>query len=128
MWLVEDRRAFLTSSAVLPFAHYATFYLTSPLRFPSSCLRSQDNIDILYYGPLYLPLRCGVINFLSPHDVLKHHITSLKTHPIFQQLRNYRRKTVLPINIHFLYFFTHFKSFSSTTSRELRQQFAACRG
>ena len=35
---------------------------------------------------------------------------------------------LLPIHANFPKFFTHFKSSSSTTSRELRQQFAACSG
>ena len=37
-------------------------------------------------------------------------------------------KTGFLIHCNFLYFFTHIKSSSSTTSRELRQQFAACSG
>ena len=37
-------------------------------------------------------------------------------------------ETVLAIHDNFLEFVTNFKSSSSTTSRELRQQFAACSG
>ena len=68
-------------------------------------------------------------NPLSPHDALKHHFTSLKTDLIFLQLGDLERKfpeTGLPIRGNFLYFLNHIKSSSSTTSRELRQQFAAC--
>ena len=69
------------------------------------------------------------LNPLSPHDALKHHFTSLKTDLIFPQLRVFKLNFIesgLPIHDNFLYFFTHIKSSSSTTSRELRQQFAAC--
>ena len=72
-----------------------------------------------------------LFNPLSPHDVLKHHFTSLKTYLIFPQLRVFKLNFIesgLPIHGNFLYFFTHIKSSSSTTSRELRQQFAACSG
>ena len=70
-------------------------------------------------------------NPLSPHDVLKHHFRSLKTDLISQQLRILKWK--FPWNWlsniwHFSLLFTHIKSFSYTTSRELRQQFAACSG
>ena len=70
-------------------------------------------------------------NPLSPHDVLKHHFTSVKTDLIFPQLRVFKLNFIesgLPIHGNFLHFFTHIKSSSSTTSRELRQQFAACSG
>ena len=71
--------------------------------------------------------QAGGFNPLNPHDALKHHFTSLKTDLIFQQPRVLERKFPKN-NDNFLYFFTHFKSSSSTTSRELRQQFAACSG
>ena len=70
-----------------------------------------------------------IFNPLSPHDALKHHFTSLKTGFIFLQLRVLEWKfpwnwfTILG---NFLKFSNHFKSFSPTTCRELRQQFAAC--
>ena len=71
--------------------------------------------------------QAGGFNPLNPHDALKHHFTSLRTDLIFQQPRVLER--VFPKNNdNFLYFFTHFKSSSSTTSRELRHQFAACSG
>ena len=70
-------------------------------------------------------------NLLSPHDALKHHFTSLKTDLISLQLspwnENFHESGLL-IHDNFLEFFTLFKSASSTTSRELRQQFAACSG
>ena len=68
-------------------------------------------------------------NPLSPHDALKHHFTFLKAPLIYLQLR------VLGGKLHenymydnFLCFFTHVKLSSSTISRELRKQFAACGG
>ena len=69
-------------------------------------------------------------NPLISHDALMHHFTSLKTGLIFLQLRVLERKCTfgLPKHCNFLNFSNHFKSFSSTTSRELRQQFAACSG
>ena len=69
------------------------------------------------------------INPLSPHDALEHHFTSLKSALIFLQLGNENyHETGLPIHGNFHDFFTHVKSSSSTTSRELRQQFAVCSG
>ena len=68
-----------------------------------------------------------VINPLSPHDALKHHFTSLNIDFIFLQLGVLERK-FLYFTGNFLYFLNHIKSFSSTTSRQLRQQFAACSG
>ena len=68
---------------------------------------------------------------LSPRDELKHHFTSLKTDLIFLQpgfLSENFDEIGLPIHGNCVQFFTHFKSFSSTTSRELRQQFAAFSG
>ena len=68
-------------------------------------------------------------NPLSPHDALKYQFTSLKTKLIYYnqgfQNENFH-ETGLLIHGNFLYFSTHFKSSSPTTSRELRQQFAAC--
>ena len=74
-----------------------------------------------------------VFNPLSPHDALKHHFTSLKTDLMFLQLTvrfedKKLHETGLPIHGNFLYFLNYLKSSSSTTSRELRQQFAACSG
>ena len=72
-----------------------------------------------------------LVNPLSPHDALKHHFTCLKTDIIFLQSRGLERKfpeTGLPIHGNLLKFLNHLKSSSSTTSRELRQQFAACSG
>ena len=73
------------------------------------------------------------INPLSPHDALKHHFTSLKTDLIFLQSRVLEQKfpwiyqwftnTWL-----FSFIFKPHQIISSTTSRELRQQFAACSG
>ena len=71
------------------------------------------------------------INPLIPHGALKHHFTSLKTDLIFLQIRAFYEnfhETGLPIHGNFLQFLNHIKSSSSTTSRELRQQFAACSG
>ena len=68
---------------------------------------------------------------LSPHDALKHHLKTLKTDLIFLQL------TVLEGKFPWNYFtntwqfsliFHPHQSSSSTTSRELRQQFASCSG
>ena len=61
-------------------------------------------------------------NPLSPHDALKHHFTSLKTYLILLKLRGFRRKismNLVAIHGSFLIFFTHSKSSSPTTSREL---------
>ena len=66
------------------------------------------------------------LNPLSPHDALKHHFTFLKTDLIFYN-ENFH-ETGLPIHSNFLLFLNHIKSSSSTTSLELRQQFAACSG
>ena len=87
---------------------------------------------LTWLGALYL-LDSGemTINPFSPHDALKHHFTSLKTDLIFLQQGDLERnfhETNLPIHGNFLYFLNHIKSSSSTTSRELRQQFAACNG
>ena len=76
-------------------------------------------------------IHCQDVNPLTPRDAIKHHFTSLKTDPIFLQPRVVERnfhETGLLIHGNFLLFFTHFKSSSSTTSRELRQQFATCSG
>ena len=71
------------------------------------CFR-QSTMDNTHYKIIFclaLMFRGGrYINSLSPHDALKHPFPSLKTHVIFLQL---------------LVIFTHFKSSSSTTSREL---------
>ena len=70
-----------------------------------------------------------MFNPLNPHEALKHHFTSLKTDLILLQQRVLEQnfhETNLPIHGNFLQFLSHMKSSSSTTSRELRQQFAAC--
>ena len=64
------------------------------------------------------------INLLSPHDALKHHFTSLKTDN-FPTTKGFRMNISMKLDIYFL---NNIKSSSSTTSRELRQQFAACSG
>ena len=69
----------------------------------------------------------GRLTLLSPRDALKRHFKSLKTDLIFPQLKVLERKFLwnrFTNTWHF--FFTHFKSSSSTISRELRQQFAIC--
>ena len=94
--------------------------------FRTSVQKKYGSSVALENPPLYL-----LINPLSPRDALKHHFTSLETHLIFLQPRVLERNshvTGLPIHGNFLYFFTHIKSSSSSTSRELRQQFAVCRG
>ena len=60
------------------------------------------------------------LNPLSPHDALKHHFTFLKTDLIFLQPRDLEWK--------FRWNWQFLLLFSPTTSRELRQQFAACSG
>ena len=68
-------------------------------------------------------------NPLDPHDVSKHHFASLKYIFIFYNLGLYNNNfhgTVLIITVSFLHLPP--TSSSSTTSRELRQQFAACSG
>ena len=73
---------------------------------------------------------------LSPHDALKHHLTSLKTDLVFYNQGFYNEnfhETGLPIHGNYLiliilFFLNHIKSSSFTTSRELRQQFTACSG
>ena len=87
----------------------------------------------LFYFAVWLLVRSGrgfraSINPLSPHDALKNHSTWLKTYLIFSQLRVLEGKFLLRIHSIFFWFITHIKSSSSTTSRELRQQFAACSG
>ena len=71
------------------------------------------------------------INPLSPHDALKHHFTYLKTDLILLKPRCFKKENInetftktwqFSKNCHPL------KSSLSTTSRELRQQFAACSG
>ena len=97
------------------------------------------NCSIFFY--LFVAGIAGIIssfstlNPLNPHDVLKHLFTYLKTDVFFLKLRGFRRKISMEISMkllsihgNFLKFFTHFKSSSSTTSRELRQQFPACSG
>ena len=59
-----------------------------------------------------------IINPLSPHDAIKHHFTSLKTLQL--GFWEWKHETGLEYMAIFLIFFTHFKSSSSTTSRELR--------
>ena len=68
-----------------------------------------------------------MFNPLSPHDALKHHFTSLEADLIFLQLGVENiNETGLPNTWQFSVIFTHIKSSSPTTSRKLRQQFAAC--
>ena len=67
-------------------------------------------------------------NPLSPHDALKHHFTSLKFSYNKGFYNENFHETGLPIHGDFLVFLNHTKSFASSTSRELRQQFAACSG
>ena len=100
-------------------------------------VKLQKNVMSLgFFVPIYQSLLGEVtvifsINPLSLHDAIKHHFTSLKTDIIFLQTKVSEQNfhgTWLPMHGTFLYFFTHIKSSSSTTSRELRQQFAACSG
>ena len=100
-----------------------------------SCARHNIDISVAVFPKAWQILVFGgqhkVLNPLSPHDALKHHFTSLYTDLIALQLGFFHEnflKTVLPIHDNFLKFFTHIKSSSSTTRRELRQQFAACSG
>ena len=71
------------------------------------------------------------VNPLSPHDALMHHFTSLKQ-TIFPTTKGFRTnismKLIYQYMAIFFFFLNHIKSSSSTTSRELRQQFAACIG
>ena len=68
-----------------------------------------------------------ILNPLNPHDALKHHITSLKTYLIFLQLRV---KITTKLAYQYITIFINFATTSNHlhTSRELRQQFAACSG
>ena len=71
------------------------------------------------------------INPLSHHDALKHHLKTLKTDLIPLQLTVLEGK--FPCNSftntwQFSVIFYPHQSSSSTTRRELRQQFAACSG
>ena len=71
------------------------------------------------------------INPLSPHDALKHHFTSMKTYLTFLKQRVLEQKFLwnwFTNTWQFSLILNHIKSSSSTTSRELRQQFAACSG
>ena len=64
---------------------------------------------------------------LNPHDASKHHVASLKNDPISENLGDLEQNlygTILKIRI----FFFNLPPSSSTTNRELRQQFAACSG
>ena len=77
------------------------------------------------------PIKTVRLNPLSPYDASKHHFTNLKTVFILLKLRGFKREismTFLTIHGNFLTFSTYFKSSSFSTSRELRQQFAACSG
>ena len=71
-----------------------------------------------------------MINPLSPHEASKHNFTSMKINLFFLGPEVLKRKflfsaeSVLTIHGNFLYNLNHIKSSSSTTSRELRQQFA----
>ena len=67
-------------------------------------------------------------NPLSPHDALNHHFTCLKTDLIFLQPSVLGRKFPWNWFTNTWQFLNHVKSSSSTTSWELRQQFAACSG
>ena len=72
-----------------------------------------------------------MVNPLSPHDALKHYLTSLITDLVFYNQGFYNEnfhETGLPIHGNFPIFLNHIKSSSFTTRRELRQQFAACSG
>ena len=83
-----------------------------------------------FASPLYIRFQAD-FNPLSRHNALKHHFTSLKTDLIFLQqmvLEQNFHETNLPIHGNFFQFLSHMKSCSFTTSRELRQQFAACGG
>ena len=70
----------------------------------------------------------NLFNPLSPHDALKHHLASLKNDLISWNLAVLERTfswNSFKNNSIFFSFFIHFKSSSSTTSRELLQQFTA---
>ena len=101
-------------SATLQSGRYTLSY---PRR--QNVLRKYDTLTQCWFNPL------------SPHDALKHHFTSLKTDLIFLQPTLFEWK--FPWNWftntwQFSLFLNHIKSSLSTTSRELRQQFAACSG
>ena len=54
---------------------------------------------------LYNSPRVVLINSLSPHDALKHHLRSLKTDFILLKLRGFSRKISMKLlPIHFLHF------------------------
>ena len=75
---------------------------------------------------LYLHVR---FNPSSPHDALKNHFTSLKTDLI--TTKGFRAKIPMKLVYQYmaiLFIFKLQQSSTSTTSRELRQQFAACSG
>ena len=99
---------------------------------PSQVRQTYHRICLYQINNLIAKGDCSLwyINPLSPHDALKHHFTSLKTYLIFLGVLEW----IFPWNWFtntwpfFLYFFIHIKSSSSTTSRELRQHFAAFGG
>ena len=73
----------------------------------------------------------GNVNPLNPHDASKNHFVSLKNDLIYYTYGFWNENvhgTILTIAIYFVHLVTHFKSSSSTTSRELRQQFATYSG
>ena len=70
-------------------------------------------------------------NSLSPHDVLKHDFAYLRNDLIPSNLGGFKTKILIELfQLERLYlsFVTHIMSSSSTTSRELGQQFADCSG
>ena len=65
----------------------------------------------------------------NPLNPLKHHFTSLQTYLVFQQISALEWKFPWDWFTNIWQFSSIFKPhFKSTTSRELRQQFAACSG
>ena len=89
----------------------------------STLKASQPHVNPQPFGPS----RCIKASFYI--IISHHHFTSLKTDLISLQPRvlewNFFYETGSPIHGNFLYFSNHIKSSPSTTSRELRQQFAA---
>ena len=83
------------------------------------------------FNPFSEGIKVKRLNPLSPHDALKHHLHPWK-HTLLSYNQGFKNgnilETALPIHRNFLQFLNHIKSYSSTTSRELRHQFAACSG
>ena len=93
------------------------------------CLNAGCMLSECSLYAVWMLSECCIYLF-KPHDASNQHFSSLKNHLISRNLGIFKRKFLWNcFNDNDIFSFaTNFKSSSSTTNRELRQQFAACNG